>query len=67
MQQVKLSCKMQTGRPDLGGGWREEGQVPAPRPSLFPGFKPEEKAIFPGHSWPEYPKTKDYIKVTGRR
>ena len=30
--------------------------LPAPRPSLVPGFKPDEKAIFPGHSWPEYPK-----------
>ena len=24
------------------------------RRSLVPGFKPDEKAIFPGHSWPEY-------------
>ena len=47
----------QTGRPNLvGGGGRRGRCLPAPRPSLVPGFKPDEKAIFPGHSWPEYPK-----------
>ena len=33
------------------GGWREEGQIPAPRPSLNPGYRPDENAIFPGQSF----------------
>ena len=31
-------------------------QVSAPHPSLVPGIKPDENAICPGQSWPEYPK-----------
>ena len=29
---------------------RDEGQVSAPRPSLIPGFRPDENAIGPGQS-----------------
>ena len=42
---------LQTGRPKIGLGPRDEGQVSAPHPSLVPGFKPDENAIGPGQSY----------------
>ena len=32
-------------------------------PSLVPGFKPDENAICPGQSWPEYPNLPNSRKV----
>ncbi len=37
----------QAGRPEVGLG----DCCPTP----YPGCKPDEDAIFPGQSWPEYP------------
>ena len=33
---------------------RDEGQVSAPRPSLIPGFRPDENANVPGQSGPVF-------------
>ena len=49
---VWVQIGTQTGRPKVGLGG---GVAASAAPPPIPGCKPDENAIFPGQSWPEYP------------